>query len=62
MSYRDFIYNFTTLEICMLGGDSAVDKDKISFESRTEEGVWSAASAGGCRNYINTFASNPQYL
>ncbi|KXJ29972.1 calpain-B isoform X1 [Exaiptasia diaphana] len=62
MSFKDFVHHFTTLEICMLGGDSAVDKSKVAFESRTEQGCWSAASAGGCRNYINTFASNPQYL
>jgi len=62
MSFDDFTRNFTTLEMCMLGGDSAVDKNKVAFESRCEEGCWSAASAGGCRNYIDSFASNPQYL
>jgi len=62
MSFRDFISNFTTLEICMLGGDSAVDSNQVAFNSRTEQGSWSSASAGGCRNFINTFASNPQYL
>jgi calpain len=62
MSFQDFIRNYTTLEICMLGADSALDASKVAFASRCEDGAWnSRISAGGCRNFIDSFHKNPQY-
>ncbi|GFR57893.1 calpain-A-like [Elysia marginata] len=62
MSFNDFCKNFDTLEICHLGPDSIENSRRTAWASRKENGVWRRrASAGGCRNYINTFWTNPQY-
>ena len=46
----------------MLGPDSACGNEKKSWSARTEEGSWRKNwSAGGCRNFPDTFARNPQY-
>ncbi|XP_043210764.1 calpain-A-like isoform X2 [Amphibalanus amphitrite] len=65
MTFKDFTRNFQRLEICNLSPDS-LDDDEDDASRRWEmsvfEGAWvRGATAGGCRNYINTFAHNPQY-
>lgn len=68
MSERDFMREFHFLEICNLGPDS-LDQDVLSDTSKKKwevsvfEGSWvRGATAGGCRNYLDTFWVNPQYF
>ncbi|CAH8843229.1 unnamed protein product [Trichobilharzia szidati] len=66
MSYQDFTSNFEKLEICHLGpqsmGDAAKAKNRV-WEMCIEEGCWQRrVTAGGCRNFLDTFWTNPQYV
>ncbi|KAK2560966.1 Calpain-9 [Acropora cervicornis] len=64
MSFEDFFKYFDKLEICHLGPDSARKGggQANNWEGRTEKGAWiRGSSAGGCRNFLNTFAMNPQF-
>ncbi|XP_033735896.1 calpain-A-like isoform X5 [Pecten maximus] len=66
MSFSDWKQNFQKLEICNLGPDS-LDEDEVQsggkrWESQTQSGEWiPRVNAGGCRNYLDTFWTNPQY-
>lgn len=63
MSYKDFTRFFDQLEICNMTPDALDDPDdnRPKWEVSSFEGRWIPGhSAGGCRNYINTFATNPQ--
>lgn len=65
MSYRDFMKYFDHLEICNLSPDSLTEADdsKKKWNASTFEGEWvSGVSAGGCRNFIDSFHRNPQYV
>ncbi|XP_048586552.1 calpain-B isoform X2 [Nematostella vectensis] len=62
MSFEDFKSHFDKLEVCMLDVENAIDKTQISFNSRLENGSWRKhVSAGGCRNFLETFHTNPQF-
>ncbi|XP_052766138.1 calpain-B-like isoform X6 [Mya arenaria] len=66
MSFQDWQDNFQKLEICNLGPDSLDEEEaaqgKIRWEATAEVGEWiPRVNAGGCRNYLETFATNPQY-
>ncbi|RUS84596.1 hypothetical protein EGW08_007623 [Elysia chlorotica] len=62
MSFEDFKKNFTRLEMCSLGPESPEANGKISWSGRMEHGAWrKGTTAGGCRNFIQTFAMNPQF-
>ncbi|XP_073995003.1 calpain-A-like isoform X9 [Rhodnius prolixus] len=67
MSFRDFIKYFSRLEICNLNPDSlSEDEYKDGVRKRWEmsifEGEWvRGITAGGCRNFLETFWHNPQY-
>lgn len=67
MSFKDFLTNFTMMEMTNLNPDSIEDEDMIGsvqhkWEMSVFEGGWIRGStAGGCRNFIDTFWHNPQY-
>jgi hypothetical protein len=62
MSIGDFLRNFSRLEICMLSPDSILDNEKKQWQMKKETGRWQrGVSAGGCRNFIETFHTNPQF-
>lgn len=66
MSFRDFQANFTQLEICQLTSESlgaiAGDKRASSWVTHSFTGQWQRhTTAGGCRNFPNTFHTNPQF-
>ncbi|XP_027028191.1 calpain-3 isoform X3 [Tachysurus fulvidraco] len=62
MSFDDFMKNYTKIEICNMTPD-ALDDDKLhKWTVSMNEGRWvRGCSAGGCRNYLDTFWTNPQY-
>ncbi|XP_057319385.1 calpain-A isoform X4 [Microplitis mediator] len=66
MSFQDFKTYFTNLEICNLNPDSLTEDDlsagKKKWETSVFEGEWvRGVTAGGCRNFLETFYHNPQY-
>ncbi|XP_034934103.1 calpain-A isoform X3 [Chelonus insularis] len=66
MSFQDFKTYFTSLEICNLNPDSLTEDDlnsgKKKWEMSVFEGEWvRGVTAGGCRNFLETFWHNPQY-
>ncbi|XP_017468261.1 PREDICTED: calpain-A [Rhagoletis zephyria] len=67
MSFQDFLNNFDRVEICNLSPDSLTEEQQSSGKRRWEmsmfEGEWTQGmTAGGCRNFLDTFWSNPQYV
>lgn len=68
MSYKDFMKHFSRLEICNLSPDSLTEaqlraEDKKKWEMSVFEGEWvRGVTAGGCRNFLETFWHNPQYI
>ncbi|VDK76567.1 unnamed protein product [Litomosoides sigmodontis] len=70
MSFNDFLRYFEKMEICNLGPEvmdevyqmTGVKSSQNAWATYTHNGAWIAnKTAGGCRNYIQTFAMNPQY-
>ncbi|KAM6940481.1 calpain-9 [Xenentodon cancila] len=62
MEFEDFKKNYDKVEICNMTPDSLSDDTKRTWEVILFEGNWIRGStAGGCRNYIDTFWTNPQY-
>ncbi|UXI16507.1 Serine-arginine protein 55 [Sarcoptes scabiei] len=63
MSFPDFQKNFTNIEITNLTPDSLDEDNKKAWEVNYFEGEWiPGVSAGGCRNHLETFYLNPQYM
>lgn len=68
MSFQDFLLNFDLLEVCNLITSFIFNEDNEIEESKNWflkmiEGEWVAKiSAGGCRNYIETFHLNPKFV
>ncbi|XP_052742732.1 calpain-B isoform X4 [Bicyclus anynana] len=67
MSFKDFCSHFDRVEICNLNPDS-LDPEECpkgctkKWEMSVFEGEWvRGVTAGGCRNYLETFWKNPQY-
>ncbi|XP_014259622.1 calpain-A isoform X3 [Cimex lectularius] len=62
MSFKDFMKYFSRLEICNLNPDSLIHDNKKKWEMSVFEGEWvRGVTAGGCRNFLETFWHNPQY-
>merc|ERR1712106_838711 len=63
MSYKDFLKQFDQLEITNLTPDALDSHNAFKWEVSTFKAAWIAGeTAGGCRNSIDTFAMNPQFL
>jgi calpain, invertebrate len=66
MSFSDFLRFFDRLEICNLSPDSLSEDQESGMKKwnvNVFEGEWVAGmSAGGCRNYLDSFYRNPQYV
>uniref|UniRef100_A0A671QYZ1 Calpain-3 n=1 Tax=Sinocyclocheilus anshuiensis TaxID=1608454 RepID=A0A671QYZ1_9TELE len=62
MSFEDFKKNYTKIEICNMTPDALEDDKLHKWTVSVNEGHWvRGCSAGGCRNYPETFWTNPQY-
>ncbi|XP_053684463.1 calpain-B-like isoform X2 [Sabethes cyaneus] len=65
MSYQDFVKHFDRIEICNLSPNCPIvrQQGEYPWKQASFEGEWAIGStAGGCRNYPDTFWHNPQYV
>uniref|UniRef100_A0A672V8Y1 Calpain-2 catalytic subunit n=1 Tax=Strigops habroptila TaxID=2489341 RepID=A0A672V8Y1_STRHB len=63
MAFNDFLRHYSRLEICNLTPDTLASDKYKKWSLLKLDGNWRrGATAGGCRNYPNTFWTNPQYL
>ena len=63
MSFKDFTMYWDQIEICNLSPDALDENVPVKWEVASFTGEWIAgASAGGCRNFVETFAQNPQFI
>ncbi|XP_059608757.1 calpain-B isoform X2 [Phlebotomus argentipes] len=67
MSFKDFLTHYDRVELCNLSPDSLSDdqvsRGKKKWEMSVFEGEWTpGVTAGGCRNYLESFWHNPQYV
>ncbi|KAL8185472.1 UNVERIFIED_CONTAM: Calpain-2 catalytic subunit, partial [Gekko kuhli] len=63
MSFSDFLRHYSRLEICNLTPDTLASEKYKKWSLNIMDGNWRRGStAGGCRNYPDTFWMNPQYL
>ncbi|XP_009870041.1 PREDICTED: calpain-9 isoform X2 [Apaloderma vittatum] len=61
MKFEDFKVHFDKVEICNLTPDALEDSTAHKWEVTIHQGSWVRGStAGGCRNYLETFWTNPQ--
>ncbi|KAJ7342232.1 hypothetical protein JRQ81_009775, partial [Phrynocephalus forsythii] len=61
MKFEDFQSHFDKVEICNLTPDALDDNNIHKWEVTVYQGSWvRGATAGGCRNFIETFWTNPQ--
>uniref|UniRef100_A0A671QW72 Calpain-2 catalytic subunit n=1 Tax=Sinocyclocheilus anshuiensis TaxID=1608454 RepID=A0A671QW72_9TELE len=63
MSFSDFLRHYSRVEICNLTPDALSDDSINKWALSKFDGNWRKGStAGGCRNYPNSFYMNPQFL
>ncbi|XP_021024992.1 calpain-9 isoform X2 [Mus caroli] len=61
MAFKDFKIHFDKVEICNLTPDALEDSALHRWEVTIHQGSWVRGStAGGCRNFLDTFWTNPQ--
>ncbi|XP_032911332.1 calpain-9 isoform X2 [Catharus ustulatus] len=61
MKFEDFKEHFDKVEICNLTPDALEDSSAHKWEVTIHQGSWvRGATAGGCRNFLETFWTNPQ--
>uniref|UniRef100_A0A673HS75 Calpain-2 catalytic subunit n=1 Tax=Sinocyclocheilus rhinocerous TaxID=307959 RepID=A0A673HS75_9TELE len=63
MSFSDFLHHYSRVEICNLTPDALSDDSFNKWALSKFDANWRKGStAGGCRNYPNSFWMNPQFL
>ncbi|XP_008500619.2 calpain-9 [Calypte anna] len=61
MKFEDFKVHFDKVEICNLTPDALEENTAHRWEVTIHQGSWVRGStAGGCRNFLETFWTNPQ--
>eukprot|EP00092_Neocalanus_flemingeri_P015176 GFUD01016393.1.p1 GENE.GFUD01016393.1~~GFUD01016393.1.p1 ORF type:complete len:558 (+),score=172.85 GFUD01016393.1:52-1725(+) len=63
MSHKDFVKHFDQLEICNVSPEIMEDceQEATRWHVNQWDGEWiGGETAGGCRNYLETFVHNPQ--
>lgn len=65
MSYKDFVKHFDQLEICNVSPEimEECEHDSAIWHVNQFDGEWiGGETAGGCRNYLESFVHNPQFF